>query len=105
MHTAGRLVNLKPPPRALLAQSSALPLALWAHAIGASSVTRSVCPASSQEANTDGALAQPLGASAALLYLLVFYQNTCSSDVLESWDMTNLKELTTTSDDCAHSAA
>lgn len=39
----GRIVQLRPLPARLLHSAPALPLAPWAHAVGASSVTRSVC--------------------------------------------------------------
>ncbi|BDA48281.1 hypothetical protein COCOBI_11-5410 [Coccomyxa sp. Obi] len=39
----GRIVQLRPLPPRLLRSAPPLPLAPWAHAVGASSVTRSVC--------------------------------------------------------------
>ncbi|KAK9902006.1 hypothetical protein WJX75_000979 [Coccomyxa subellipsoidea] len=56
-HTVvGRVVQLRPLPAGLLRAAPPLPLAPWAHAVGASSVTRSVCVSAEASTGTPGCL-------------------------------------------------
>ncbi|CAL8465940.1 g5476 [Coccomyxa elongata] len=52
----GRIVQLRPLPARLLRSAAPLPLAPWAHAVGASSVTRSVCVSTDSADGSPGGL-------------------------------------------------